>query len=191
MITTTHLLISNVLYSYLYREQGFKINRLAFMYGCIKPDFNNEDLNCEHTIDESLNSMSRYSEKFMYSMSLKNFSVSLGIACHFICDYFCLYHNGEYKRKNMVLHFLYEVMIHYKFLSLILLHKLSINNYKLSKQNLKDILLEMHEKYNQEQKSLTKDITYALSAAVVVAELIICFSEIKFEGFGAYNYSDL
>ena len=63
MIVDTHLLISQILYNGLSNQMDFKLNRLAFAYGNIKPDFSNKDINRSHTSYESLHSVNKYSEE--------------------------------------------------------------------------------------------------------------------------------
>ncbi|KOA18459.1 hypothetical protein CLHOM_33610 [Clostridium homopropionicum DSM 5847] len=179
MIVNTHLLMSHILYDYLSKRQNIKINKLAFLYGCVKPDINNADINQEHTLDNSINSLNKYSEKLLTNnISIKDFSVSLGVICHFICDYFCLYHNDEYCLKNNFQHFLYEIRLHYKFLILLLMGKLKIDNFIPSEKDLIPMVLELQQKYFLEEKNLTRDIKYALSSAAAISEFILCSSEI-------------
>jgi len=178
MIVNTHLLMSHILYDYLSKRQNIKINKLAFLYGCVKPDISNADINQEHTLDSSINSLNKYSEKLLTNnISIKDFSVSLGVICHFICDYFCLYHNDEYCLKNNFQHFLYEIKLHYKFLMLLLMGKLKIENYVHLEQNLIAMILGFQQKYVLEEKNLTRDIKYALSSAAAISEFILCSSE--------------
>ena len=106
MIVDTQLLISLVLYKCISKQTKFKLNRIAFAYGNIKPDFTNKDIQNSHTLDESLNSVNKYSEKLMSENILnKEFSISLGVACHFVCDYFCIYHREGNEKKGAWEHF--------------------------------------------------------------------------------------
>ena len=99
MIVNTHILMSQILYKHISKDMNFKLDRVAFGYGNIKPDFNNKDINREHTLDESLYEVNKYSEELMSKdISIKEFSKSLGVICHFACDYFCLYQD----RKSVV-----------------------------------------------------------------------------------------
>jgi len=65
MIVNTHLLISQILYKYISSQTNFELDRLAFTYGNIKPDFNNKDINRSHTLDDSLEIINKYSEELM------------------------------------------------------------------------------------------------------------------------------
>lgn len=150
------------------------------MYGCIKPDINNEDINSPHLFNESIDNLNKYCEKLITdNLSIKSFSMSLGVICHFICDYFCLYHNGEYKVNGVFQHLFYEIKLHYKFLILLMLGKLKINRYIPFENTLIGIVIEMNEKYILEKKQLEIDIKYALSAVALISEFIINLSETK------------
>ena len=108
MIVDTHLLISQVLYKYISKQMNFKLNRVAFAYGNIKPDLNNKDINRSHTLEESLDSVNKYSEELMNrNISVKEFSRCLGVICHFTCDYFCLYHREGNEKKGAFEHLCY------------------------------------------------------------------------------------
>lgn len=179
MIFNTHILMSQILYKYIAKDMNFKLDRVAFAYGNIKPDINNKDINCAHTVDESLYNVNKYSEKLMSeNISIKEFSKSLGVICHFACDYFCLYHREGNDKKGTCEHLLYEGILHVKLLSLLLRGKVELNNYGMFPKSVEDIALSLGEKYKVEAKSLTKDITYALSGARQISELIVCSSQL-------------
>lgn len=160
----------------------FKLNRLAFVYGNIKPDFSNKDIKRSHTLDESLYRVNKYSEELMSGkISNKEFSKSLGVICHFCCDYFCIYHREGNEKKGVLEHLLYELVLHVKLLILLLRGKLKLNNYNMFENSVEDIVLKLQEKYNSESKSLTRDITYSLFAASQISKLIVYSSQLYFE----------
>ena len=108
MIVDTHLLISQIIYKYLSTQMNFKLSRLHFALGNIKPDFINKDIKCSHTLDESLYNVNKYSEELMNSnISKKEFSRSLGVICHFLYDYYCIYHRESNERKDVLEHSVY------------------------------------------------------------------------------------
>lgn len=182
MIVDTHLLISQILYKYISNQMDFKLDRLAFAYGNIKPDFINKDINHSHTLDESLYSVSKYSEELMNkNVTINEFSRSLGVICHFACDYFCLYHREDNEKKGLCEHLFYEEMLHGKLLILLLRGKVKLNNHEVVKENVEGIALKMEKKYKSEAKSLNKDITYALSGALQISELIVYSSQLYFQ----------
>jgi len=179
MIVDTHVLMSQILYKYISNQVNFKLDRLAFAYGNIKPDLNNKDINFEHTLDESLYSVNKYSQKLMsQDISVKEFSKSLGVICHFACDYFCLYHREGNEKKGLYEHLLYEERLHWKLISLLLKGKIKLDSYEMSQDSVEDITLNLQEKYNLESKSLTRDIKYALFAASQISKLIVCSNKL-------------
>ena len=161
---------------------NFKLDRLAFIYGNIKPDFNNKDIKRSHTLDESLYRVNKYSEELMRGkVSIREFSRSLGVICHFCCDYFCIYHREGNEKKGVLEHLFYELILNIKLLMLLLSGKLKLNNYKMFENSVETIVLKLQEKYNSESKSLTRDITYSLFAASQISKLIVCSNQLYFE----------
>jgi len=182
MIVDNHILISQILYKYLSNQMDFKLNRLAFVYGNIKPDFINKDIKRSHTLDESLYKVNKYSEELMHEeISNKEFSRSLGVICHFCCDYFCIYHREGNEEKGVFEHLFYELILHVKLLTLLLSGNLKLSNYKMYENSVDAIVLKLQEKYNSESKSLTRDITYSIFAASQISKLIVCSSQLYFE----------
>ncbi|MFA6941005.1 MAG: zinc dependent phospholipase C family protein [Clostridiaceae bacterium] len=179
MIFDTHILISQILYANLSNQMNFKLNRLAFAYGNVKPDFNNKDIKCSHTLSESLCTVNEYSKKLLNkNTTVKEFSVSLGVICHFASDYFCLYHREGNEKKGMAEHLIYEISVHLKLLTIILSGKLKLKNHKIFEDDVKTIVMELQNKYDSEKKCLGRDINYALSAASHISKLILSSSEL-------------
>ncbi|WP_298838166.1 zinc dependent phospholipase C family protein [Clostridium sp.] len=185
MIVNTHILMSQILYKHISKDMNFKLDRVAFGYGNIKPDFNNKDINREHTLDESLYEVNKYSEELMSKdISIKEFSKSLGVICHFACDYFCLYHREGNEKKGVIEHMAYESILHVKLLAILLRGKLKLNNHEILEVSVENIALSLQEKYKSESNSLTKDITYALAGALQISELIVCSAQFNYQQKG-------
>ena len=182
MIVDTHLLISNIIYKYISKNMKFKLDRVAFAYGNIKPDFTNSDIKCPHTLEESLYRINKYSEILMREdISVKQFSIYLGVICHFTCDYFCLYHRNGYSKKGILEHLYYELILHMKLLALLLRGKLRINNYDVQGNSVEAILLKLQEKYISEVKGINRDINYTLLAATQISKLIVYSRQLNFK----------
>lgn len=182
MIVDTHLLLSNILYKYIAKNLNFKLDRVAFAYGNIKPDFIYKEINCPHTLIESLYCVNKYSDKLMKDdISIRKFSINLGVICHFTCDYFCLYHRDGNEKKGIFEHLFYESILHIKLLTLLLTGKLRINNYEVHENSLEEIIMTVEKKYNSETKGLTRDINYTLSAATQISKLIVYSSQLYFQ----------
>ncbi|MEY7998851.1 zinc dependent phospholipase C family protein [Clostridium sp. Mt-5] len=185
MITNTHILISNIIYNYCLKKLNIKLNKWNFAYGNIKPDFVKDKSKHCHCINESINIVREYSQQLIDNkMSIKKYSITLGMICHFICDYFCLYHTERYKNKNLFQHLIYEISLHFIFIKLLICGQLKIIiNENISKKDITSVITDMYEKYDKENKSFMNDIIYAISAAIMVTESIVnreCFK---------YNYS--
>ena len=179
MLVNTHLLMSNILYKYLSNTINFKIDSVAFAYGNIKPDFTDKDIKCGHTLNESLYSVIKYSDRLKEdNISIKEFSMSLGVTCHFICDYFCLYHREDYCKKGILEHLFYESMLHLKLIALLLKGKLIINKYESHENNVEELILKLDKKYNLESKGIVRDIKFSLIAATQISKLIVYSSKL-------------
>ncbi|MBC8061919.1 MAG: zinc dependent phospholipase C family protein [Clostridiaceae bacterium] len=182
MIVDTHLLISQIIYKSISKEINFKLNRLDFAYGNIKPDFNNNDIKCGHTLDESLYSVNKYSEELKRkNISNREFSRALGVISHFVCDYFCLYHRDGNEKKGVFEHLLYELILHIKLISLMLTCKIHLSSYETFGNSVEAIVWDLQTKYNSDAESLSRDITYALFGASQISRLIISSSSLRFQ----------
>jgi len=167
MITNTHLLISKIIYNYCSEKLNVKLSKWNFVYGNIKPDFVKDNSKYYHYINESINMVREYSQQLIRNkMSIEKYSITLGMVCHFICDYFCLYHTEKYKNKNIFQHLIYEIVLHLIFIKLLICGKLkTIMNGNIVKKDVALIINDVYQKYDKENKSFTKDIIYAISAA--------------------------
>lgn len=182
MIVDTHLLISQILYKHISNQMNFKLNRIAFAYGNIKPDLNNKDIYHPHTLEESLDNVNKYTEELMkQNISINEFSRRLGVICHFTCDYFCLYHREGNEKRGLLEHLYYETILHVKLLSLLLTGKIILSNYEMFESSAETMLLKLQKNYNSESQSLNRDITYALVGASKISKLIVCSSQLHFQ----------
>ncbi|MBC8059462.1 MAG: zinc dependent phospholipase C family protein [Clostridiaceae bacterium] len=182
MIVDTHLLISQIIYKSISKEINFKLNRLDFAYGNIKPDFNNNEIKCGHTLDESLYCVNKYSEELKEeNISNREFSRALGVINHFVCDYFCLYHRDGNEKKGVFEHLIYELILHIKLIALLLTGKIHLSSYETFGNSVEAIVWNLQTKYNSEAESLSRDITYALFVASQISKLIICSSSLRFQ----------
>ena len=175
MIIYTHLGFAKILYQYLLQDLNFKLDKKEFIYGNIKPDIKNEDIRAEHRMDESIDKLLLFSQGIIDNYSnIASFSMALGIVCHYICDYFCLYHNGLYKKKNIFEHLMYETHLHVQFTKMVLTRKIRLDICKNEEHtDLMGLLMNLSNKYAKNKMSATNDINYAVSAAAIVSEMLI------------------
>jgi hypothetical protein len=179
LIIGSHLLISKIVYYYVLEQMNFKLDKHAFMYGNIKPDIKSEEIRYKHKFNDSIYYINAYCHKAMKEpMSKKDFSTALGVICHFVADYFCIYHSEKYCHKSIFKHLLYEIGLHLKLITLLLIGKLKPLIRNFNNKKIIIILLEMRSKYNKEEDSFEKDIIYSVSTAALVAKAIIASSEV-------------
>lgn len=116
MMFTTHLHVGNILYKRIEKNDAgcFKINRMLFMYGNIKPDVTKMVfVPHQHAKTEELfvRQMAIVRDE---SKSDKERSVALGVVSHFICDYFCKFHAKKpYNQYSKWTHYWYEWELHF------------------------------------------------------------------------------
>lgn len=189
MIINTHILFSKIVYKHCLKELNFKLNKNIFMYGNIKPDISSNPFKDSHTLKDSIDIVSQYFTQLDNNkLDIKQFSMILGMICHYIGDYFCLYHTEEYSKKNIFKHLAYEIALHVNLRILLIQGKLKlIDNRSLPQRNILSIIFNMQEKYFQKRRSFLRDITYAVSTITMVAESIIYFSINEFENAETYE----
>ena len=173
----THLYMSDILYHHF--KDMINLDQTAFSYGNIKPDlpWNKQG---HHTLENSLPSVLRLKRRIeKEDLSLRDFSTSLGELCHFLCDFFCYYHLNEEIHTHHLQHVLYEFQQHLK---LHQVHYTKRNKIFVKahpyKNDIACIILYLQAEYLAHPPSMIKDIDYAISAAVLVGEVII--QNIKF-----------
>ncbi|URZ17440.1 zinc dependent phospholipase C family protein [Clostridium felsineum] len=174
MITDTHLLFSHIIYKEILRDTKFKLDKIKFALGNIKPDFSNKEMECPHTLNESLESLIQYADGVIKSsISVEEFSISLGVICHYICDYFCLYHREGNEKKGILEHFIYELKLEYNFIVLLFNGRLDNTSSHIHGYSIEEIVLNIEKEYNIKMKGVSRDINYALNAAMEVSKLIV------------------
>lgn len=181
MIINTHLLFSKLIFNHCLKKLDFKLSKGIFMYGNIKPDIFSENTNNSHTLEDSTSAVQGYINKLLNNeLTIQEFSLNLGMLCHYTCDFFCIYHRKEFTKVNIFKHLIYEIQLHFKLISLLITGKLKpLKNKGFPQKDILSIILEMQLKYLKEKNSIIKDITYAISTAILISESALQFSSIK------------
>jgi predicted transcriptional regulator len=174
MIPGTHLLICNILYKYLLKKTNFVLDYKAFSYGSIKPDIEKWSIKCDHTFEASIRVVDSYAKRLMSKkMSQREFSVGLGVVCHFVSDYFCLHHQREYWKRDSMAHGIYEIKLHAEILKLVLNDKLRVDYSCKEEDTVSKVVMKFKAKYDNEPEAMMKDISYSIAASAAVSEMII------------------
>ncbi|HWT76516.1 MAG TPA: zinc dependent phospholipase C family protein [Mobilitalea sp.] len=186
----THLFISKVLYQHF--KERTELDPLAFAYGNIKPDLPSPSRN-HHTLENCLSTVCQtYQRLREKELSPDEFSVSLGIMCHYLSDFFCYYHLEEELHNKKLQHFFYEIRQYFKLHHIRYKHRYKILWERIQPRNdLTLILHDLRNEYFSQPMDMKRDIDYALSAAVWACESIIRYlhetSQIAIEAELALN----
>lgn len=173
MVAGTHIIIANLVYKYIINKLNFKLDWHSFAYGNIQPDLDKSYIDCEHNLEDSLETINHNANELINSnVTSKVFSLGLGIICHFICDYFCLYHTHEYQKENIVTHIAYEGALHTNFLKKQINGGLNIRFKCRTEESVELMVLKLRKKYNSEPKGIDTDINFSVIAAVSICEMI-------------------
>jgi hypothetical protein len=158
----------------------FKLDLNAFVWGNLRPDLDKKSIKCPHTLEGSIEFINFYEDKMTKSeMSISEFSMLLGVICHFVCDYFCIYHSEKYWRKDMMVeHIAYEMLLHAKLLKLLRSGSMNISYRHRKEESMEELLKHKLKKYKHCKNTITKDIIFAIEASAAVCELIINSSKI-------------
>ena len=101
MNSFSHSLIGKILLKHLEERYGVSLDRRAFLYGCVMPDFRKTYKSMPHEqrywagyLKSEIGALTRRRQaagRFDRASSKR-----LGILCHFYADFFCLAHTGGF-----------------------------------------------------------------------------------------------
>jgi len=168
----THIMISRSLYRHFSKRND--LSRWDFLYGSIKPDLSSKCLKNPHILDNYLfvvtNSINQLSSR---KLSQKEFSVELGIICHYICDFFCYYHLDNQIHKKLFDHFIYELRLHMSLHSLLRQQRIIIKpSRKNPRYNVGSLVMEMRREYHSRRNTLKRDLDFAFLTSIWACESI-------------------
>lgn len=198
MMSKMHAFFSIQVYEYLFWKYDVKIKKKSLIYGSIKPDASTIFAKYPHYVDKSLDMLTARISMLIDATDNKKqietyaFAKELGVATHYLADYFCRVHNDINKKKHAegIRHIIYEQ----KMLSKIKYDKINLikqeienripNNLEFIRKNsLSIFIVKKHKKYMREAgkaylydemgKRYTLDVTYALEIILTVSSYII------------------
>jgi hypothetical protein len=183
----THIMMSDVLYRRLARKMF--LDRKAFLYGNIKPDLSPQCLRNPHILDNYLFIVHHDSNRLISEKSSeKEFSADLGVICHYICDFFCYCHLDHTLYHRFFFHFIYEIRLHVAMCSLLMKNEIRLKRgEKKHESNLASMVVEMRKEYMTKQKTLRRDIEYALLTSILACETILRLSQSPSEQAEAFR----
>jgi len=197
MLVGTHLRISSFVYRFIISKyiSLSPIDKIFFKSGNILPDFSFSLSRIDHSVVGGTKAY-RHHIKKVRDINLSNSKriLSLGVMCHFICDFFCVYHAKEsYKKQSILRHLFYELKLHFVLLSM-LVSPDKLKDTLLSDQNekygfgqnssflmgktgnsnvLANILSTMQLEYHNQKPAIKTDIIYALRATLLSTRILM------------------
>jgi len=182
----THIELSKAIYKNL--EDKVVLDKNSFIYGNIKPDLTNKILKKPHTVDNYMDYVCEEAENLMEKeFSLHEFSFRLGEICHYISDFFCLYHTDLKIFNEFKNHFIYEFRLHF-----VLMKNIKSISSKFgeinSRQNIFSMINEFQNQYFEKPVNMKKDLEYAFMTTVYICENVYIFSKYSTKEKRRNNY---
>jgi|GEM_PF-465686 hypothetical protein len=160
MLVPTHVSIGKKLYRLLEKERRSKVSYLAFLYGNIKPDVRKSKYAFSHYRSESAAFIeSEILALTHFEGSKWDFSIRLGVLCHFLSDTCCIYHSEEtYIHRSLTDHLFYEFKLHHP-IAKVDLKNMETTSVRLSEvKQLFDHIDATHDKHLSEWNGLQDDV---------------------------------
>lgn len=197
MLVGSHSRIGSFVYRFIITKYipYSPIDKILFKTGNVLPDISKNLSKLDHTIEGSSKSYKHHIKKSQdITVSSSKRMMSLGIMCHFLCDYFCIYHaKEEFINRSIIPHILYELKLHlilsYKLLFSKKLHKQLMCEQEMlvmlkdaSKTNpdksgsvlaVRSLLDSLQRSYHLQKPSVRTDIDFALRATLISSTLLM------------------
>jgi len=183
LFTQTHWRIGEALIRNMPVNIPFQIDKLAFQYGCVVPDFM---LGIpDHTKEESINFVAALMKQVQQTNLIEaktadkcDTFVKLGIITHYVSDYFCQAHNDDPRYNQILPHILYEnrLRIQFNASDLVKVSRAGLerfNTFLYPPSSLVDYIQDRHRAYQAEKPGMSKDIQYAAQTSMNIIAAIL------------------
>ncbi len=182
----SHILMGSLLCEYVREKHGIYLDKNHFLYGNVAPDFRISIVTCPHYFKNRQGFVHREMEALI-STSLasanigEEYSMQLGIICHYYSDFFCLAHNDSKMMRNIVTHRKYERNLQrrlngmVKSVDLVELIQTDVFVMDQTALSISRRLKGLHSEYLKTEPSCETDLLYALHAgAETIVSLVNC-----------------
>ena len=198
MMSKMHAAFSIQIYKYLLLKYNVKIKKKSLIYGSIKPDASTIFAKYPHYIDKSLDMLTARISMLIDATDTEKqietyaFAKELGVATHYLADYFCRVHNDINGKKHSegIRHIIYEQKMVSKIkkdeielLAIEAIEKIDNNLKFIDTNSLSTLIAKRHTRYMKEAKKLYLhdnekkrniiDVSYALEVILTVCSYII------------------
>ncbi|MEG1822027.1 MAG: zinc dependent phospholipase C family protein [Clostridiales bacterium] len=170
MLIPSHTVLASHVSDYISEKYGFHFVTNAIYRGSVMPDLKDKE-DGSHYSENCLDNANIIMNDIytMPAKDMKSFSYKVGELMHFIADYFTNAHNRDYLQKNMRLHMMYEMRLHFQ-----LSKALKCPRFE-SDSNV-DPMVQIkawHNEYKYGKGSVEKDLHYILQACFYVADMVV------------------
>lgn len=169
----SHLLLADYLYAYLVKETGIRLDKSKFKYGHVKPDIRRRHYGVKHYYQEAQVIVETLIDRVENEqMDLLKFSETLGVICHFVSDYYCLYHHDIHLYNgSKIKHFRYENQLH-KCLKAYLQRPEQVS-FEMDAMDMRSIINYTRDQYKKAHGSLFMDAVYAVAVTGDLSKALI------------------
>lgn len=177
---STHLIMGETLYGELCRVED--LDRESFIFGNVKPDCSLEFILKPHTLTNYLDQVSALADSLIEEdLTKEDYSENLGVLCHLLSDFCCLYHAKEDMFNRLLGHMIYEIRLHklHKKMESSFLKNVFSSKTELS-QNIKQTVLSSREEYFSQPHSLEMDFVYAYRLCKQVCQSVAYYRSGEF-----------
>lgn len=198
MMSKMHATFSIQIYKYLFLKYNIKLKKKSLIYGSIKPDASTIFAKYPHYIDKSVDMLTARISMLIDATDNEKqletyaFAKELGVATHYLADYFCRVHNDINGKKHYegIKHIMYEQKMVSKIkkdeieiLSMEAIKKIDNNLKFINANSLSMFITKRHARYMKEAKKLylhdnerrknILDVSYASEITLTVCSYII------------------
>lgn len=198
MMSKMHATFSIQIYKYLFLKYNIKLKKKSLIYGSIKPDASTIFAKYPHYIDKSVDMLTARISMLIDATDNEKqletyaFAKELGVATHYLADYFCRVHNDINGKKHCegIKHIMYEQKMVSKIkkdeieiLSMEAIKKIDNNLKFINANSLSMFITKRHARYMKEAKKLylhdnerrknILDVSYASEITLTVCSYII------------------
>lgn len=177
MFVGTHYRIGSFVYKFTLTQfpKNSLISKYLFKWGNVLPDLHYEMSQVSHHLEFTLNHVEDHIKIFQdQSIPAYQRSISLGIVCHFLSDYFCTYHAlAPYKNLSLLRHLIYELKLHVQLSYYLLFPKQLHGKLALSETSIypdiHTLIHSLQQDYFNQKTCILNDILFALRATSIAA----------------------
>ena len=178
MIIQTHRLIGENIFKSVNLNMGFELDRKNIIIGSVLPDVVPKYMRQKHFFSVSYDYiLNKIQELYMDSnkISIKEFSLRLGIITHYISDFFCTPHNDrEYYKNHFIEHMQSESKLHLLFAKEKSAKKIDIPSVdRFNYESVKALIDKLHEDYEKRGVSYENDFVSTIEAVNMLSCMLI------------------